>query len=77
MDSVKPVLLYMYSEGDWRYNRVLVDGEQAGFVAVNTKKGLIGKTAHHPNLYPNDAIYAALIKKMTVRYGRPFKLNRK
>lgn len=65
-------LEYLYSEGNWRYNRVLVDGEQVGFVAVNNKLGRLGRTMHHKDAYPNLEIYQALAEKLTKKRKKEF-----
>lgn len=50
----------MYSEGDWTYIRVLVDGEQAGFASLNPRLKRVGISLHHPSTYPNDRVLEAL-----------------
>jgi hypothetical protein len=67
---------YLYSEGKWRYYRVLVDDEQAGYVAINDTTHRIGKTAHHPWCYPNEAVMRTIAEERTKKRKVEYTLAR-
>lgn len=67
-------LVRLYSEGNWGYYRVLVENEQAGYVAINDKTCKVGRTMHHPDCYPNDRVMDEIVRiraeKKGVEYTR-------
>lgn len=69
-------LVREYSEGNWGYYRVLVDEEQAGYLAINDKIRRVGRNLHHPDCYPNLAVIEAVVdlrtKKKKVQYTHGF-----
>ena len=75
INSKRLKLSYLYNEGNWRYNRVLVDDEQVGFVAVNPMTAKVGITAHHPDSYPNAEVFEAILQKLSKSRKREYSLQ--
>jgi hypothetical protein len=69
-------LVREYNEGNWGYYRVLVDEEQAGYLAINDKTRRVGLNLHHRDCYPNLAIIEEVVRirsaKKKVQYTHGF-----